>query len=447
MTREEILNLIEKKSVKIIRLQFTDLDGTLKQVSVPVSEIGRVLDNDIMFDGSSIEGFARIEESDMYLKPDLNTFTLIPWEDFRSARIICDVMNSDGTDFEESPRHILKKVVEETKRMGFEAYAGPEPEFFLFDTKDNNSNSSSPIYSSGNPILLDSGSYFDMLPLSRSELARREMVQALEDMGFEVEAAHHEVAPSQHEIDFKYADILTTADRVQTFKLVVKTIAIKHNLHATFMPKPIKGVNGSGMHVHMSLFKNGINAFYDPNGEYELSQTFMHFVAGIVEHAHAITAITNPTVNSYKRLIPGYEAPVNIAWAVGNRSALVRVPQARGKATRLEYRSPDPSCNAYLAFALILAAGLDGIKRDLTPPEPINRNIFKMTNSQREDKKIKALPGNLKEALNEAKQDKLILETMGENAFGTFFKMKVTEWSEFSSAVTDWETRKYFNAL
>lgn len=436
MTREEILNLIEKRSVKIIRLQFTDLNGTLKQVSVPVSEINRVLDNDIMFDGSSIEGFARIEESDMYLKPDLNTFTLIPWEGFKSARIICDVMNSDGTNFEESPRYILKKVIEETKRMGFEAYAGPEPEFFLFDTNDDSSST-----------LLDSGSYFDMLPLSRSELARREMVQALEDMGFQVEAAHHEVAPSQHEIDFKYADILTTADRVQTFKLVVKTIAIKHNIHATFMPKPVEGINGSGMHVHLSLFKDGKNAFYDPNGEYKLSKIFMHFVAGIVEHARAITAITNPTVNSYKRLVPGYEAPVNIAWAVGNRSALVRVPQARGNATRLEYRSPDPTCNAYLAFALILVAGLDGINRKLTPPEPINQNIFNMTTSQRKDKNIKSLPGNLKEALNEAKRDNLVLETMGENAFDTFLKMKISEWAEFSSAVTDWETKKYFNVL
>ena len=447
MTKEEIRNLINERNVKIIRLQFTDLDGTLKQVSVPVSELDRVLNNDIMFDGSSIEGFARIEESDMYLKPDIDTFTLIPWEDFESARIICDVMNANGTDFEESPRHILKKVIEKARKMDFETYAGPEPEFFLFDTNNCDTDSTSHDQHPENPILLDSGSYFDMLPLSRSELARREMVQALEDMGFEVEAAHHEVSPSQHEIDFKYADVLTTADRVQTFKLVVKTIAIKHNLHATFMPKPVEGINGSGMHVHMSLFKDGNNAFYDPKGKYELSKVFLHFIAGIVEHARAITAITNPTVNSYKRLVPGYEAPVNIAWAVGNRSALIRVPQARGNATRLEYRSPDPSCNAYLAFALILAAGLDGIEQELVPPEPINQNIFKMTNSQKKDNKIKALPGTLKEALDEAKQDKMVLKTMGENAFNTFLKMKMTEWREFSSAVTDWEKKKYFNVL
>ncbi len=438
MTREEILEIVNEKGVKIIRLQFTDIDGALKQVSVPVSEIERVLNDEIMFDGSSIEGFARIEESDMYLKPDSNTFSLIPWEDFKSARIICDVMNSDGTYFEESPRHILKKVVDKAKKMGFEPYAGPEPEFFLFDKKEN---ASDPTY------LLDSGSYFDMLPLSRSELARREMVQALEDMGFEVEAAHHEVAPSQHEIDFRYADILTTADRVQTFKLVVKTVAIKHGLHATFMPKPIEGINGSGMHVHISLFKNGRNAFYDPDGEYKLSETFMYFIGGILKHARAITAFTNPTINSYKRLVPGYEAPVNIAWAVGNRSALIRIPQARGKSTRLEYRSPDPSCNAYLAFALILSAGLDGIEKKDLPLKPINKNIFRMTKSQKMINRIKALPEDIEKALNEAKRDKLVVKTIGENAFNTFMKMKTKEWSEFSSAVTNWEIQKYFDLL
>lgn len=438
MTREEILKIVKEKDVKIIRLQFTDIDGTLKQVSVPVSEIKRVLNDEIMFDGSSIEGFARIEESDMYLKPDLSTFSLIPWENFESARIICDVMNSDGTDFEESPRHVLKKVINEAERMGFEAYAGPEPEFFLFDTKESASEPAR---------LLDSGSYFDMLPLSRSELARREMVQALEDMGFEVEAAHHEVAPSQHEIDFRYAGILTTADRVQTFKLVVKTIAIKHGLHATFMPKPIEGINGSGMHVHTSLFRDGKNAFYDPEGKYELSETFMYFIGGLLKHARAITAFTNPTINSYKRLVPGYEAPVNIAWAVGNRSALIRIPQARGNATRLEYRSPDPSCNAYLAFALILAAGLDGVERKILPSKPINRNIFKMTKSQKRANRIKALPANLEESLKEARRDKLVVKTVGENAFNTFVRMKAKEWSEFSSSVTDWEIQKYFDLL
>jgi glutamine synthetase len=438
MKKEEILKLVKEKDLKIVRLQFTDLNGTLKQVSVPVSEIDRVLNNDIMFDGSSIEGFARIEESDMYLKPDLDTFTLIPWENFKSARMICDVMNADGSDFEESPRYILKKVINEAKKMGFDAYAGPEPEFFLFE----NDNS---LPKEG--TLLDVGSYFDMLPLSKSELARREMVQALEDMGFKVEAAHHEVAPSQHEIDFRYAEIMTTADRVQTFKLVVKTMAIKHGIHATFMPKPIEGINGSGMHVHVSLFKDGQNIFYDPNGDYQLSKTFMHFVAGILKHARSITAFTNPTVNSYKRLVPGYEAPVNVAWAVGNRSALIRVPQARGNSTRLEYRSPDPSCNSYLAFALILAAGLDGIKNELEPSKPINKNIFKMTSAQKRSKKIKALPSSLLEALNEAKKDKLIVETIGKNAFETFLRMKTKEWAEFSSSVTDWEIKKYFDVL
>jgi len=436
--KEEILKIVKEKELKIVRLQFTDLNGTLKQVSVPVSEMERVLKNDIMFDGSSIEGFARIEESDMYLKPDLETFTLIPWEDFKSARMICDVMNSDGTDFEESPRYILKKVINEAKKMGFEAYAGPEPEFFLFENDDSIQKSES---------LLDEGSYFDMLPLSKSELARREMVQALEDMGFKVEAAHHEVAPSQHEIDFRYADIMTTADRVQTFKLVVKTMAIKHGMHATFMPKPIEGINGSGMHVHLSLFQDGQNAFYDPRGEYQLSDVFMHFVAGLIKHARAITAFTNPTVNSYKRLVPGYEAPINVAWAVGNRSALIRVPQARKNSTRLEYRSPDPSCNSYLAFALILAAGLDGIKNGLIPPKPINKNIFKMSSSQKKINRIKALPSSLQEALKEAKKDELVVQTIGQSAFKTFLRMKNEEWSDFSSSVTDWEIKRYFDVL
>ncbi len=438
MKKEEILKVVKEKNLRIIRLQFTDLNGTLKQVSVPVSEMERVLKNDIMFDGSSIEGFARIEESDMYLKPDLETFTLIPWENFESARMICDVMNSDGSDFEESPRYILRKVIREAQKMGFEAYAGPEPEFFLFENENSFPQKNS---------LLDAGSYFDMLPLSKSELARREMVQALEDMGFKVEAAHHEVAPSQHEIDFRYADIMTTADRVQTFKLVVKTMAIKHGIHATFMPKPMEGINGSGMHVHVSLFKDGKNAFYDPNGEYQLSKTFLHFVAGLLKHARSITAFTNPTVNSYKRLVPGYEAPVNVAWAVGNRSALIRIPQARKNSTRLEYRSPDPSCNSYLAFALILAAGLDGIKNELMPPRPINKNIFNMTSSQKKVNRIKALPSSLQEALNEAKKDKLIVETIGQSAFKTFLRMKTKEWEEFSSSVTDWEVKKYFDVL
>lgn len=434
MKEEELLKIIKERNVKIVRLQFTDLDGTLKQVSVPTSDINRVLDNKVMFDGSSVEGFARINESDMYLKPDLSTFTLIPWEDSKAARIICDVMEPDGSDCEESPRYILKKVVDQANQMGFEAQAGPEPEFFIFEGDGLNLKNA----------FVDSGSYFDMLPLSRSELARREIVQTLEEMGFQVEADHHEVSPSQHEIDFRYANILTTADRVQTFKLAVKTIAIKNGLRATFMPKPVEGINGSGMHVHVSLFKNGQNAFYDPNGEYELSETFYHFVAGLIEHSRAITAITNPTVNSYKRLVPGYEAPVNVAWAVSNRSALVRIPQARGERTRLEYRSPDSSCNAYLAFAVILASGLDGLKRNLTPPKPINQNIFKMSDSEKVENKIKSLPSNLMEALEIAKKDKLVVETLGEKSFEIFLRMKETEWKKFSTAVTDWEIKEYF---
>ncbi len=434
MKKEEISKIIKEKDVKIIRLQFTDIDGTLKQVSVPSSDIDRILSNKVMFDGSSIEGFARIEESDMYLKPDLSTFTLIPWEDSKAARMICDIMDPDGKNFDESPRYVLKKIVNEAKAMGFDAQAGPEPEFFIFESDGMELRNS----------FVDSGSYFDMLPLKRSELARREMVQTLEEMGFQVEADHHEASPSQHEIDFRYADILTTADRVQTFKLVVKTIAIKSGLRATFMPKPIEGINGSGMHVHVSLFKDGQNTFYDPKGEYQLSETFMHFVAGLLEHARSITAITNPTVNSYKRLVPGFEAPVNVAWAVSNRSALVRIPQAREERTRLEYRSPDSSCNAYLAFALILAAGLDGIKRNLIPSKPINKNIFRMTDNEKRNNKIKSLPSSLMEAVELAKKDKLVIETLGEKTFETFLKMKETEWKKFSTVVTDWEIKEYF---
>ncbi|MGC8612425.1 MAG: type I glutamate--ammonia ligase [Mesoaciditoga sp.] len=434
MKEEDLLKVIKEKNVKILRLQFTDLDGTLKQVSVPTSDIKRVLDGKVMFDGSSVEGFARIQESDMYLRPDLSTFTLIPWEDSKSARIICDVMEPDGKECEESPRYILKKIVSQARQMGFEAQAGPEPEFFIFEADGDNPSEA----------FVDSGSYFDMLPLSRSELVRREVVQDLEEMGFQVEADHHEVSPSQHEIDFRYADILTTADRVQTFKLVVKTVALKNGLRATFMPKPVEGINGSGMHVHISLFKDGQNAFYDPNGEYELSDVFMHFVAGLMEHSRYITAITNPTVNSYKRLVPGFEAPVNVAWAVSNRSALIRIPQARGERTRLEYRSPDSSCNAYLAFAVILASGLDGLKRNLTPPKPINKNIFKMSDSEKRGNKIKSLPSNLMEALELAKKDRLIVETLGQKAFDIFVRMKETEWKRFSTAVTNWEIKEYF---
>ncbi|HIP91845.1 MAG TPA: glutamine synthetase, partial [Thermotoga sp.] len=348
MTAEEVLKKVEEEGIKFIRLQFTDINGNIKNVEIPSEELETAFDKGIMFDGSSIEGFVRIEESDMYLKPDPDTFAILPWTNgsIKSARLICDVYTPDGKPFEGDPRYRLKIVKEKAKKLGFSVFAGPELEFFII-----------PVDNDGEPILkfLDNGSYFDLLPLSKAEELRKDTAVALRKMGILVEASHHEVAPSQHEVDFKYSDILKTADNTQTVKLVIKTMAIFHGFHATFMPKPFFGVNGSGMHVHMSLFKDGKNAFYDPNDPLGISDILKKFVGGLMKHARAITAITNPTVNSYKRLIPGYEAPVNIAWSVGNRSAMIRVPKARGEGTRIEYRSPDPSCNIYLAFAVIVS--------------------------------------------------------------------------------------------
>ncbi len=436
MTREEVLEIVKRENVSFIRLQFTDINGIVKNVEIPSAELKEVIDSGMLFDGSSIEGFVRIEESDMYLVPDLSTFAILPWtkDGVKSARIICDVYTPDGKPFEGDPRYRLKLVAREAEEMGFKAYAGPEMEFFIVPMKD------------GNPVFeyLDSGSYFDLLPLSVAERVRRDVAVALFQMGINIEASHHEVAPSQHEIDFRYDEIVKTADNAQTVKLVIKTMAIFHGLYATFMPKPFYGVNGSGMHTHMSLFKDGENAFYDPNDELGLSDTLRKFVAGLLHHAREITAITNPTVNSYKRLVPGYEAPVNVAWSVGNRSALIRVPKARGKGTRIEYRAPDPSANTYLAFAVMLAAGLDGIKKNMTPPPPIEENIYRMSTEDREKYGIVSLPGNLKEALDLMKDSELVRKVLGDHIFEKFIEAKEDEWKEFSRVVTEWERRKYF---
>lgn len=436
MTREEVLEIVKRENVSFIRLQFTDINGVVKNVEIPSAELPEVIDSGMLFDGSSIEGFVRIEESDMYLVPDLSTFAILPWtkDGVKSARIICDVYTPDGKPFEGDPRYRLKLVAREAEEMGFKAYAGPEMEFFIVPMKD------------GNPVFeyLDSGSYFDLLPLSVAERVRRDVAVALFQMGINIEASHHEVAPSQHEIDFRYDEIVKTADNAQTVKLVIKTMAIFHGLYATFMPKPFYGVNGSGMHTHMSLFKDGENAFYDPNDELGLSDTLRKFVAGLLHHAREITAITNPTVNSYKRLVPGYEAPVNVAWSVGNRSALIRVPKARGKGTRIEYRAPDPSANTYLAFAVMLAAGLDGIKKNMTPPPPIEENIYRMSTEDREKYGIVSLPGNLKEALDLMKDSELVRKVLGDHIFEKFIEAKEDEWKEFSRVVTEWERRKYF---
>ncbi|WP_066173244.1 type I glutamate--ammonia ligase [Bacillus marinisedimentorum] len=437
-SKEDILNLADKENVKFIRLQFTDLLGIIKNVEIPVDQLPKALDNQMMFDGSSIEGFVRIEESDMYLFPDLDTWVIFPWtsEKGKVARLICDIYNPDGTPFEGDPRGILKRMLKEMEELGFTDFnIGPEPEFFLFKNDEN-----------GEPTLElnDKGGYFDLAPTDLGENCRRDIVLELEDMGFEIEASHHEVAPGQHEIDFKYASALRACDDIQTFKLAVKTIARKHGLHATFMPKPLFGVNGSGMHANMSLFRNGENAFYDTEGDLQLSDTARHFVAGILKHAESFTAITNPTVNSYKRLVPGYEAPCYVAWSSKNRSPLVRVPASRGLSTRIEVRSVDPAANPYLAMAVMLAAGLDGIKNNMSAPSPVDRNIYVMNKDERMSIGINDLPSTLKEALELLKKDEVLMTALGKHASEHFIEAKEIEWDMFRTQVHPWEREQYF---
>mgnify|MGYP001414959065 CR=1 FL=1 len=439
MDREHIIQLVKDHDVRYIRLQFTDLFGTVKNVELPVSQLAKVLDNKVMFDGSSIEGFVRIEESDMYLYPDLDTFLIFPWTEGKGkvARFICDIYHPDGTPFEGDPRLNLKRVLKEMEAMGYTAFhVGAEPEFFLFKLDGN-----------GEPTLElnDHGGYFDLAPTDLGENCRREIVQELEEMGFEVEASHHEVAPGQHEIDFKYESALKACDDIQTFKIVVKTIAHKHGLLATFMPKPIAGINGSGMHCHLSLFKDGENMFYDPNRPLELSETAMGFIAGILEHAPAFTAVTNPTVNSYKRLVPGYEAPCYVAWSARNRSPLIRIPASRGMGTRVEVRSVDPSTNPYLAMSVLLASGLDGIKRCLKAPEPVDQNIYAMTEAERKELGIIDLPTNLAEALELMQKDQVITDALGAHILRRFLEAKEIEWDQYRTQVHSWEREKYLS--
>ncbi|MCD8501217.1 MAG: type I glutamate--ammonia ligase [Bacillaceae bacterium] len=437
-SKEDILSMAKEENVRYIRLQFTDLLGIIKNVEIPVDQLPKALDNLMMFDGSSIEGFVRIEESDMYLYPDLDTWVIFPWnqEKGKVARLICDVYNPDGTPFAGDPRGALKKVLAEAKALGFTDFnIGPEPEFFLFKTDEK-----------GEPTLElnDKGGYFDLAPVDLGENCRRDIVLELEDMGFEIEASHHEVAPGQHEIDFKYADAVTTCDNIQTFKLVVKTIAHKHGLHATFMPKPLFGVNGSGMHANMSLFRGPKdNAFFDEDAPGQLSETALQFLAGIIKHAKAFTAITNPTVNSYKRLVPGYEAPCYVAWSMRNRSPLVRIPSSRGLSTRIEVRSPDPAANPYLAMASMLAAGLDGVRNGLTPPPATDRNIYAMDEGERLAEGIDALPATLKEAIEELKRNEVITGALGEHVLEHFIEAKEIEWDMFRTQVHPWEREQY----
>ena len=430
--------MIDENGVKFIRLQFTDILGSLKNVTITVSQIKKALDNECMFDGSSIEGFVRIEESDMYLYPDLDTFNIFPWntQSGRIARLICDIYTPDGEPFEGDPRYVLRKQIKHASDMGYAFNVGPECEFFLFNTDE---------FGHPTTVTHDTAGYFDLGPSDLGESARRDICLNLEEMGFEIEASHHEVAIAQHEIDFKYSEALSAADNLITFKMVVKFCADSHGLCATFMPKPVAGRAGSGMHTNMSLFRHGENVFYDKNSETGLSHTAYNFIAGILAHVKGICAVTNPLVNSYKRLVPGFEAPCYIAWTVGNRSALIRVPASRGEGTRAELRSPDPSCNPYLSFALLLAAGMDGIENNLTPPPAVTSNVYEIDPKDRELQNIESLPEDLKSAIEAMKADPLIKRVLGEHVFEKYVEAKEKEWHEFSTTVTGWELKKYLD--
>ncbi|MFF2446373.1 type I glutamate--ammonia ligase [Neobacillus sp. NPDC058068] len=438
-TKEQIFQITREQNVRFIRLQFTDLFGTIKNVEIPIRQLPKALENKMMFDGSSIEGFVRIEESDMYLYPDLDTFVIFPWtgEKGKVARFICDIYHPDGTPFEGDPRSNLKRLLKEMNDLGFTDFnVGPEPEFFLFKLNEKEEPTLE---------LNDHGGYFDLAPTDLGENCRRDIVLELEEMGFDVEASHHEVAPGQHEIDFKYQNAVKSCDDIQTFKLIVKTIARKHGLHATFMPKPLFGINGSGMHCNLSLFKNGENTFFDKNGHLELSETARQFIAGILAHAPHFTAITNPTVNSYKRLVPGYEAPCYVAWSARNRSPLIRIPASRGLSTRVEVRSVDPSANPYLSMAVLLAAGLDGIKNKLIPPAPVDRNIYTMSKEERSENGIRDLPATLTDALDHLRKDEVIIQALGTHLFEHFLEAKEIEWDLFRTAVHPWEREQYLS--
>ncbi len=437
-TKDEIIQMIEENDVRFIRMQFTDILGTMKNVAITASQIEKALDNKVMFDGSSIEGFVRIEESDMCLRPDLDTFVILPWhtQNGRVARFICDVYTPDGQPFEGDPRYILRKTIEEAANLGYSFNVGPEAEFFLFNTDE---------FGHPTTVTHDTAGYFDLGPSDMGEAARRDICLNLEDMGFEIEASHHEVAIAQHEIDFKYSEALSAADNILTFKMIVKWCADTHGLCATFMPKPVFGRAGSGMHTNMSLFKDGENAFYNPQSETGLSHVAYNFIAGIMKHIKGICAITNPLVNSYKRLVPGYEAPCYIAWTLSNRSALIRVPASRGLGTRVELRNPDSACNPYLSLAVLLAAGLDGIKNDLMPPEAVSANIYDIEKEERIASGIDSLPFDLNNAIEEMKSDPFIKEVLGDHVFSKYTEAKEKEWYDFSTTVTEWELGQYLN--
>jgi glutamine synthetase len=437
-TKREILETCKAQGVNFLRLQFTDILGVNKNVEVPDSQFEKALEGDIMFDGSSIEGFVRIEESDMMLRPDLETFRVLPYDDEggRVARVICDIVHPDGTAFAGCTRQALKRQIAAARGMGYDLMAGVEAEFFIFQ-----------LDASGDPTTVthDRGGYFDLTPVDRAEEIRRLIIKDLVSMGLEVEAGHHEVAPGQHEIDFRYAEALQTADNLATFRFVVRNVAYRHGFLATFMPKPIFGQNGSGMHTHQSLFQGGRNAFHDAKGQWELSGVALSYIAGLLKHARGFCAVTNPLVNSYKRLVPGYEAPTNIAWSMRNRSPLVRIPDRRGTGTRCELRMPDPSANPYLGLAVQLAAGLDGLRRKLAPPDPVNKNIFEMSFRERRRYRIDELPRDLHEALELLAKDDVVRDALGPHIYERFVEAKQEEWAEYCRNVSHWELDRYLS--
>jgi len=424
---ERALQTLKDGKIRFLRLQFTDIMGTNKNVEVPESQFEKALKGEVMFDGSSIEGFTRIEESDMLLKPDLDTLVILD-KNQGIARVICDVRNPNGRPFEGCPRLALKRQIDEVKKMGYEAAFGCEAEFFLFEKCGE--------------VIHDHGGYFDLVPADEGELIRREIVERLQKLDFEVEASHHEVAQGQHEIDFKYADPLKTADNLATFKFVVRQTAYDHGLVATFMPKPVNGVNGSGMHTHQSLFKDGVNVFDDPGGSYGLSELALNYIAGLLYHAKGMVAITNPTVNSYKRLVPGFEAPTRISWGPINRSPLIRIPAKRGNSARCELRMPDPAANPYLSIAVQLAAGLDGIKNGLAPDKAVDHNLF-----EDESGTFDELPSNLWEAMKCLDKNDVIVDAIGPHILMQFMKAKTAEWNAYASSVTDWEVKRFLGAM
>ncbi|MDZ7838668.1 MAG: glutamine synthetase family protein [Actinomycetota bacterium] len=438
--KEYVLKKARDNGIKFIRLWFTDVQGFLKSFAITVEELEGALEEGMGFDGSSIEGFSRIEESDVIAMPDPNTFQILPWspEEHGVARMFCDILNPDGTHFDGDPRWVLKRTLKKAKDLGYTFYVGPELEFFYFKSDE------------GLPEVLDKGGYFDLTTLDVASGLRRDTVLYLEAMGIGVEYSHHEVAPSQHEIDLRYTDALTMADNAMTYRLLVKEVATNHGVYATFMPKPIFGINGSGMHTHQSLFRGDKNAFHDSSDSYNLSKEAKAYIAGMLKHSKDIVAVTNQWVNSYKRLVPGYEAPVYISWARRNRSTLVRVPMYKpGKeaSTRVEFRCPDPACNPYLAFSVMLAAGLEGIANNYTLPDPIEENIFEMDEKRRAKASIDTLPNNLFEAVKFMEKSKLMRKTLGDHIFYKFIENKKIEWDRYRTHVSNYELETYLSVL